>query len=209
VNDGEQFKFWLMEKYPDLLDGTRDRLLGYGELLREGTDRLGIVSRGDRDRVLMRHVRESLDPGLTRRLHDGEAVLDVGAGGGLPGIPLAILRPDLRICLVEPRERKVAFLERTALLLKIPNLEVWMGALEDRPRVSTRTLASVALSRGIRWTEPMVRVLDDLLESEGRVIRFGAAKGISGVEVVPLQTDPSRAIQVWPREAWVHLSGAR
>jgi 16S rRNA (guanine527-N7)-methyltransferase len=77
---------------------------------------MGLVARGDRPRLHRRHLVESLAPALVAALPKGARLLDVGAGGGLPGIPLAIVRPDLEVTLLEAREKKCSFLERTLLL---------------------------------------------------------------------------------------------
>jgi 16S rRNA (guanine527-N7)-methyltransferase len=55
---------------------------------------------------------------------EGSRVLDIGSGVGLPGIPLAIRRPDLKVCLCEIRQRRAAFLERAVSSLKLTNATV-------------------------------------------------------------------------------------
>jgi 16S rRNA (guanine527-N7)-methyltransferase len=61
----------------------------------------------------------------------GERVIDVGSGAGFPGLPLAIARPDLHVTLVEPRQKKCAFLRHVARALKRSNVVVFEGRVED------------------------------------------------------------------------------
>lgn len=186
------------------------RLLEYGELLSDATERMGIVSRGDRDRLLRKHLRESLAVELVQALPQGVRVLDVGAGGGLPGIPIAIVREDLVVTLLEPREKKAAFLERAKMLLGLENVVVSASRLEDVSR-DIETSWNVAISRAVAWTPPMVRALRLCVVPDGELIRFGKEAGEfpPGVRVVLLEGAEERALQFWPRESWDHLPDAR
>ncbi len=94
----------------DIDAATAERLDAYERLLLEKALPLGMIGRADREHLHDRHVVDSLRaiPLL------GPApmqVVDVGSGAGLPGIPLALARPDLSFCLAELRRRRVAFLE--------------------------------------------------------------------------------------------------
>lgn len=99
----------------ELKPAEREGLLAYGRFLVERAGTLNLISQVDRPRFFTRHLFECLIPGLVlhaRRSHD---LIDIGSGGGLPGIPLAIVAPELRVTLVEPRQRKVQFLEAVLL----------------------------------------------------------------------------------------------
>jgi len=184
-------------------------LLRYGSLLEEGASRLGLVGRGDRGHVLNRHLRPALEPTFVGVIPEGARVLDVGSGGGLPGIPLSILREDLELTLLEPRLRKVAFLERALLDLKLRNAVVIAGSLEEFGRRSVTTPWTVAVARGIRWTPAMVRALGRILGEAGVVARFGSmTESTDGVRVLPLDPDGEHAIQIWPPPTWAALPGA-
>ncbi len=210
INDRKLFIEWISEKYPELSESARGRLLGYGDLVLEAGIRMGLVSRGDLGRFFMRHLRESSAPELTERLAKGIRVLDVGSGGGLPGIALAILRPDLRLTLVEPRHRRAAFLERVVLQLGLSNVEVRMASLDAFAREWPGARFDLAVSRAVGWTEPMVAILRRILEPEGVLIRYGAPGAtIPGVESAPIDSESPRAVQVWPRKSWGALPGTR
>ena len=104
--------------------GDADRLRGYLEALREANERFNLTAVTDPAQMWVRHVQDSLT--LVPFLASAEAkrVIDVGTGGGLPGIPLAIAMPDIRMTLLEATGKKAGFLEETIVALGIANARV-------------------------------------------------------------------------------------
>ena len=91
------------------------------------------------DEVLRRHIAESAF--LTKVVAlGGGTLIDIGSGGGFPGIPAKILSPDTRVILVEAAQKKAAFLKEVARELKLPGLEVFAGRFEDLPSSGLSTL---------------------------------------------------------------------
>jgi 16S rRNA (guanine527-N7)-methyltransferase len=104
------------------------------------------------------------------------SIADIGSGAGLPGVPLAVARPDLRVALVEPLLRRSRFLEEVIGELELNNTVVVRGRAEDlvgRLGVDSVTARAVApLEQLARWTFP-------LLSTGGRIL---ALKGASVVD---------------------------
>jgi 16S rRNA (guanine527-N7)-methyltransferase len=102
----------------------------YGRLLHERSAALALIAKGDRGEVFTRHILDSLNPVA---LFDAPpaSLLDVGSGGGLPGIPLAIAWPDTRAVLLESRERKAGFLELASRRVGLRHVRVACTRLED------------------------------------------------------------------------------
>ena len=103
------------------------------------------------------HVEESLAAlPLVRRL--GGPVVDVGSGGGAPGIPLAAALPDFEVTLLEANRRKCEFLEEIAR--EFPNVRVIWGRAEEQPVETYRTAVAKALAAppaAAEWCLPLVR----------------------------------------------------
>lgn len=131
----------------------------------QGAD-LGLVSGADRDRVWGRHVLDSLRV-LPCLIPKDRTLADIGSGGGLPGIPLALARPSIPVTLIEPRSRRVAFLEKVVQELAISNARILHARAEE---VSERFGACTA--RALAGPADTWRLAAPLLEDEGRVFYF-------------------------------------
>jgi 16S rRNA (guanine527-N7)-methyltransferase len=143
----------------------------YVELLATaGIDR-GLIGPSELDRLWDRHVLNCA--AVAELLSDGERLADVGSGAGLPGIPLALARPELRITLVEPLLRRADFLRETVSELGL-SVVVVRGRAEDRAvraelgefdAVTSRAVA--ALDKLSTWSLPLLREGGRMLAMKG------------------------------------------
>jgi 16S rRNA (guanine527-N7)-methyltransferase len=144
------------------------RLLAMNELL-------NLTGIKDPTEAWTRHVLDSLSlVPLLADLPKGARLLDVGSGGGVPGIPLAIARPDLRVTLMDATEKKVAFLRAVGSALGLASLEVVAGRAEQLALgdlagafdvVTARAVAKV--SALVPWTAPFAKSGGRLLFIKG------------------------------------------
>jgi 16S rRNA (guanine527-N7)-methyltransferase len=106
-------------------DGDLQRLGTYLELLLEANKTTNLTAIREPDAAWMRHILDSLTllPALAE-LPEGATVIDVGSGGGLPGMPLAIALPHLRFTLLEATGKKAVFLRTTATTLGLSNVTI-------------------------------------------------------------------------------------
>lgn len=160
------------------------RLLAFEGLLLERAVPLGFVSEGDAPRIRERHVLDCLRAAAVVRQEDLSA-LDLGSGAGLPGIPVAIARPGLSLRLIEVRPKRVAFLELAIERLRLANVRVVQGRVEDEHGPVDLCLARAYASPDACWAQS-----EPLLAPEGRLVYFageGAAIEVPGtrVELVP------------------------
>ena len=123
-----------------LAAGTRERLLDYVELLAKWNAVYNLTAIREPDAMLVQHVFDSL--AIVRPLsRQGPFVqaLDVGSGGGLPGIVLALVWPDTEVHLVEPVGKKVAFLQQCVAELRLDNARIHRCRVETlSPGLSLR-----------------------------------------------------------------------
>lgn len=150
-----------------------DRAVSYARLLAGTGVEHGVIGPGEVPRLWERHLLNCAVIG--ELIGPGESVVDVGSGAGLPGIPLALARPDLRVTLVESVARRVAFLTLCRDTLELDTVTVLHGRAEDR---DTRTLAAGAdvvtsravasLDRLAAWCLPLVRPSGRMLAIKGQ-----------------------------------------
>lgn len=145
-------------------EGQFDLFRYYVRLLLDWNSKINLVSRRDVENIWFSHILHSLAPWFGLWLPSGWAVLDIGSGGGLPGIPLAILRSDLNILLLDSKEKKTKVLAEILSELKLRNVQVVNGRAEDVGRSGDYACRfSAVLARGvapltdlIRWARPFV-----------------------------------------------------
>ena len=152
----------------------------------------GLIGPREVDRLWDRHILNSAAVG--ELVAADATVLDIGSGAGLPGIPLAIARPDLTVTLIEPMLRRTDFLIEVVEALGIP-VTVVRGRAEDRPVRDGLDEADVVVSRAVadlvkltRWSLPLLRqggrmmalkgerAEAEVAEHGGTMARLGAAE---------------------------------
>ncbi|WP_425476198.1 16S rRNA (guanine(527)-N(7))-methyltransferase RsmG [Gordonia oleivorans] len=143
-------------------DGTVRGLIGPREVLRLW----------DRHLVNCAVIGELID--------EGQSVIDIGSGAGLPGIPLAIARPDLNITLIEPLLRRTTFLEEVVERLDL-NVRVIRGRAEEKTVLAEVEPADVVTSRAVAPLERLVRWSAPLISPAGRLV---AIKGSSAEDEI-------------------------
>ncbi len=111
-----------------LTDAQAGQLLDYLDLLQKWNKAYNLTAVRDRSAMLTQHLLDSLS--VVPHLPPGN-LLDVGSGGGLPGIPLAILQPERSITLIDTVGKKVAFLRQAAMTLGLKNLQAVSGRIES------------------------------------------------------------------------------
>ena len=154
-----------------------DRAEQYVRLLAtEGTLR-GLIGPREVPRLWDRHLLNSV--ALAPLIPAGARVVDVGSGAGLPGIPLALARPDLTVTLLEPLARRVTFLDEAVHALRLANVTVVRGRAEEGPVVRSLGGADVVTARAVAPLEKLAGWCLPLLRPGGQLL---ALKGSSAAE---------------------------
>jgi 16S rRNA (guanine527-N7)-methyltransferase len=172
-------------------------LRAYHQLLVSRGIPLGLVSARDRDRLWERHIVDSLraapclTPGRVRR------VADLGSGGGLPGLPIAIVHRDLEVHVVESMSRRVAFLELAIPRLGLTNVVIVHARVEDFHRDVDGCLA-----RALAAPEKVWRMAAHLLGRDGFVLYWAGRSWARGDQTDLAAAGLRTEVCAEPSEVW-------
>jgi 16S rRNA (guanine527-N7)-methyltransferase len=208
-----------------LAENQESQLNRYLDLLLEANQRMNLTRITDRNAAEVQHIGDSLTllPYLAK---EPGKIVDVGSGGGVPGLPLAIVRPDLSVTLIESTKKKAMFLRQTIESLCLSNVAVMDCRAEDAGRGELRETFDVAIVRAVatldwlaEWCLPLVkkrgwvlamkgqRAADELVAAKAAVKLMGG--GVPIVHTVELPGSEHRVIIQIPKVGKAHPSFPR
>jgi 16S rRNA (guanine527-N7)-methyltransferase len=163
------------------------RIRAYAQFLKtQGIER-GLIGPRETDRIWERHIFNCLP--ITTLFSKGATVFDIGSGAGLPGIIIALARPDLKVVLIEPLERRVEFLqEATAALSEISGqtplqIQVVRGRAQD-----VKITADYVTARAVAPLEKLKKISWHLLKVNGSLLAMKGEKAQEEMLTVPKST---------------------
>ena len=129
-----------------LPDAVQRQLLAFRDLLLKWNKTYNLTALRDPDQAISHHLLDSL--AILPQIGEG-SLLDVGSGGGLPGIPLAIARPELAVAMVDTVQKKASFLQQASIELGLKNVTVHHARVEEMQgqyaQISSRAFAEIGL----------------------------------------------------------------
>ncbi len=145
----------LLKYFPDLSDEQKDQFQRLEALYTEWNAQINVISRKDTENFYERHVLHSLAITKVMSFTDGSKILDIGTGGGFPGIPLAILFPNCNFLLVDSIGKKIKVVKEVAKALGLKNVRAEHERAENIKEqfdfVVSR--AVTAMPKFITWTK--------------------------------------------------------
>lgn len=181
----------------DLDAAAQAKLLAYLELLEKWNRTHNLTSVRGAERMLSHHLLDSLAVLPHLQPARGMRLVDVGSGGGLPGIPLAIARPTQQVVLLDSNRKKAAFLQQAVAELQLHNAEV---ATERAEAYDPQKLFDVAIARALSSLVQFIEVAAHLVLLGGRLI---AMKGAYPQDEMTALPQDVRVIAVPP----LHIPG--
>jgi 16S rRNA (guanine527-N7)-methyltransferase len=154
-----------------------DRAIAFAQLLADHGVERGLIGPREVERLWERHLLNSAV--IAELLPQNCRVVDVGSGAGLPGIPLAIARPDLNLTLLEPMARRVAWLDEVVETLGLSSVTVVRGRAEEASVREQLSDVDVVTARAVAPLERLARWCLPLLKPGGQLV---ALKGESALE---------------------------
>jgi len=160
-------------------DGDLDRLGTFLALLLETNERFNLTSVTEPAAAWMRHIFDSLTlfPPLVESMSGGARIIDVGSGGGLPGIPLAIVMPSMQFTLLEATGKKAGFLREAAAKLGLANVSVVEARSEKAGQdPAHREQYDAAVARAVGPMSVIAELTVPLVKIGGRIFLIKGQK---------------------------------
>ena len=147
-----------------------DRLLAYVDLLVKWNRTYNLTAIRDGDEMVTQHLLDSL--AILPFLQGVQSLADIGSGAGLPGIPLAIARPELGVTLIDSVQKKSAFQQQAKIDLALTNVSIYSGRIEDYGQHED---FDAVTARAFSDLSTLAKVAAPLLQPGGRIY---AMKGV-------------------------------
>ena len=150
----------ILKYFPNLTEEQQKQFAALLPLYKEWNEKINVISRKDIDNLYLHHVLHSLAIAKVLRFKDGSYVLDLGTGGGFPGIPLAILYPSVSFMLVDSTAKKIRVVQEVAEALGLKNVEAQHIRVEDIKGVQfdfVVTRAVTSLDQIFRWSRKLIK----------------------------------------------------
>lgn len=150
----------LISKYfTTLTDAQMQHFRALEMLYQDWNQKINVVSRKDINELYLRHVLHSLGIAKIQKFNEGSSILDVGTGGGFPGIPLAILFPEVQFTLVDAIGKKIKVVQEVVDGLQLENVKTLHSRVEDLDEqfdfIVSRAVA--AMPTFVHWTKGKVK----------------------------------------------------
>jgi len=152
-----------------IAEQKQQKLLAYLALMQKWNKVHNLTAVRDADEMVTLHLLDSL---VVLPFVDGKALLDVGSGAGLPGIPLAICLPDLKVTVIDSNNKKVSFMRQAKAELGIDNLEVLGGRVEE---IAPNHKFDMVISRAFSDLDLFISLTHQLCDVQGKWL---AMKGV-------------------------------
>ena len=149
----------IFENFPNLSEDQKRRFEKLEELYKDWNQKINVVSRKDIDELYLRHVLHSLGIAKFIQFKEGSSVLDVGTGGGFPGIPLAIFFPEVEFTLVDSIGKKIKVVNEVVEGLQLTNVKTINARVEEIPDqfdfIVSRAVA--AMPTFVHWVKGKIK----------------------------------------------------
>ncbi len=165
-----------------------DKALAYGEILATRGIEWGLIGPKEGERIWDRHIANCLP--ITSLIPNGVSLIDIGSGAGLPGIVIALARPDLKVTLLEPLARRVEFLEGVIAELGL-DIKVHRGKAEG-----FKTTFDIVTGRAVAPLPKFVEISWHLVKSGGSILAMKGAAAQEEIEAFKAGKPPRNMAKV-------------
>ena len=148
-----------------------DQFMRYLVHLIEWNKAINLTTITSPQEIIIKHFVDSLGALIATSFPKNGLVLDIGSGGGFPGIPLKIVRSDIRLILVEPVRKKCSFLNSVIGLLQMHDVAAFNGTIEQYAKQPLRHTIDTVVLRALKY-EDVREYIPELLTTKGKVVLY-------------------------------------
>ena len=168
INGAKELGVELSEKQVELF-------MAFLENLNSWNKQINLTAIKDEREIIVNHFLDSLS--IASDIEDNKSLLDIGAGGGFPGIPLKIVRPGLHVTLLDSNNKKITFLKDTVRKLGLNNTNPVWGRAEDEQNELPRAHYDYVVSRAVGSIHDTVILSSSYVSPEGHIVLMRGKKG--------------------------------
>ena len=156
-------KAYCLGNIPGITERQAEQFSVYCDMLIDWNSRMNLTAITEPEQVAQKHFMDSILPAAL--IPEGASVIDVGTGAGFPGVPLAIMRPDIKLTLLDSLNKRITFLTELCTALKLPARCIHARAEDAGRKADLREQFDIATSRAVanvsalaEYTVPFLKV---------------------------------------------------
>ncbi|TVT28034.1 16S rRNA (guanine(527)-N(7))-methyltransferase RsmG [Salinicoccus cyprini] len=177
-----QFIDALKQQGIELTDVQIDQFRKYFDMLVEWNDKVNLTAVTDEADVYLKHFYDSLTPLFHVDIPEGASICDVGAGAGFPSIPMKIVRPDIKVTIVDSLNKRIMFLNELTAELDLDKMHLVHDRAENFAQGAQRHMFDIVTARAVAQLNVLAELCLPLVRTGGRFIVLKGRKGAEELE---------------------------
>lgn len=182
----------IFQYFQELTDVQREQFAQLDALYREWNAKINVISRKDIDNLYSHHVLHSLGIAKVINFHPGTKIMDIGTGGGFPGIPLAILFPECQFKLIDSIGKKIKVATAVAQAIGLKNVQI-----EHRNVMEEKAKYDFVVSRAVMNASDLVKLVRKNISREQRNALPNGLICLKGGDVTEEMAPFANCSEVW------------
>lgn len=183
----------ILHYFPTLTEKQKDQFAALDALYRDWNAKINVISRKDIDNLYEHHILHSLGIAKVIRFRPGSSVLDIGTGGGFPGIPLAILFPEVKFHLLDSIGKKVKVAQAVAEAIGLENVRCsHRNVMEDKEKYD------FVVSRAVMQMSDLVKLIRKNVHHEQKNSLPNGVICLKGGDIQSEMRSFKHCCEVWP-----------
>lgn len=178
----QQFIEALKEQGIELTEEQISQFAKYYEMLIHWNEKINLTAVTDKEDVYLKHFYDSLTPLFYTDIPEGTRLCDVGAGAGFPSIPMKIVRPDIKVTIVDSLNKRINFLNELTAELSLGDMHLVHDRAENFGRYTARHMFDMVTARAVANLNTLLELCLPLVRTGGKFIVLKGKRGLEELE---------------------------